>query len=95
VRSDPPSGFSNFNVASDDDDGTYALAVAEAVIENASKSREQWRLELEESDESAESDRQSVQDHPQDMTRGIATQSTRASWRSRMKPGWLKLIKRG
>jgi ubiquitin-protein ligase len=31
---------------SDDDDGTFALAAADAVAEHASKSREQWRLEL-------------------------------------------------
>jgi hypothetical protein len=31
---------------SDDDDGTYALAVAEAVDEHALKSRDDWRLEL-------------------------------------------------
>jgi ubiquitin-protein ligase len=31
---------------SDDDDGTFALAVADAVTEHASKSREAWRLEL-------------------------------------------------
>lgn len=30
----------------DDDDGTFALAVADAVTEHASKSREDWRLEL-------------------------------------------------
>ena len=31
---------------SDDDDGTFALAVADAVTEHASKSREDWRIEL-------------------------------------------------
>ena len=36
---------------SDDDDGTFALAVAEAVLEHASKSRDDWRLELENVDE--------------------------------------------
>jgi hypothetical protein len=40
------SGFSDLKVASDDDDGTFALAVADAVVEHASKGREQWRLEL-------------------------------------------------
>jgi len=36
---------------SDDDDGTFALAVAEAVDEHASKSRDDWRLELANADE--------------------------------------------
>jgi len=31
----------------DDDDGTYALAVANAVTEHASKSRAAWQKELE------------------------------------------------
>jgi hypothetical protein len=30
----------------DEDDGTYALAVADAVAKHASKSREQWKAEL-------------------------------------------------
>jgi len=42
----PCGGFSNLEIATDDDDGTFALAVAEAVSEHASKSREQWKLEL-------------------------------------------------
>jgi len=36
---------------SDDDDGTFALAVADAVDEHASKSRDDWRLELANADE--------------------------------------------
>jgi hypothetical protein len=32
---------------SDDDDGTYALAAAKAVNEHASKTRDEWRRELE------------------------------------------------
>ena len=36
---------------SDDDDGTFALAVADEVAEHASKSREHWRLELANVDE--------------------------------------------
>ena len=36
---------------SDDDDGTFALAVADAVAEHASKSREHWSLELANTDE--------------------------------------------
>jgi hypothetical protein len=34
----------------DDDDGTFALAVADAVTKHASKSREHWRVELAEAD---------------------------------------------
>jgi hypothetical protein len=41
------SGGTDNDHTSDDDDGTYALAVADAVAAHASKSREQWRLELE------------------------------------------------
>ena len=33
-------------VTPDDDDGTFALDVANAVAKHASKSREQWALEL-------------------------------------------------
>ena len=40
---------------SDDDDGTFALAAADAVAEYASKSRECWRLELEEEEEDFDS----------------------------------------
>jgi hypothetical protein len=36
---------------SDDDDGTFALAVADAVAEHASKCRDDWRLELSNADE--------------------------------------------
>ena len=36
---------------SDDDDGTFALAVADAVDEHALKSRDEWRLELANEDE--------------------------------------------
>jgi len=36
---------------SDDDDGSFALAAADAVAEHASKSRESWRLELEEEED--------------------------------------------
>jgi len=42
------SGLFLTSSISDDDDGTFALAVADAVAEHASKSREHWRLELEE-----------------------------------------------
>ena len=36
-------------MSSDDDDGTYALAVANAVTKHASKTRQQWQIELSES----------------------------------------------
>jgi hypothetical protein len=36
---------------SDDDDGTFALAAADAAAEYASKSREHWRLELEDTED--------------------------------------------
>jgi hypothetical protein len=38
--------ISDLHAIIDDDDGTFALAVADAVTKHASKSREQWRLEL-------------------------------------------------
>ncbi len=38
---------------SDDDDGTFALAAADAVSEHASKSREHWKLELADTEEEA------------------------------------------
>ena len=40
-------GCPDLRLVPDDDDGTFALAVAEAVFEHASKNREQWRQELE------------------------------------------------
>jgi hypothetical protein len=34
------------NILIDEDDGTYALAVADAIAAHASKTRAQWRDEL-------------------------------------------------
>ena len=41
---------------SGDDDGTFALAAADAVAEHASKSRESWKLELEDKEEEEDFD---------------------------------------